>query len=99
MEILLIQSSIIRYEYYSSSMLYFNTSTGTIYAYDMAQITQYAIDYSRCQVIIYISDSVNIDNSYNEIIVLQSLATQISYTPSSELDWINNFGTSSKHCC
>ena len=42
-------------------MLYFNSSTGIIYAYDMAQITQYALDYSGIPIIIYTSDSTNIE--------------------------------------
>ena len=60
----------------NTPMLYFDTSTCTIYAYDMGQITQYAINYHGSHIIIYTNSSANIDNSYNAIIILQSLATR-----------------------
>ena len=74
-------------------MLYLGTSHCSIYAYDMAQITQYALDYSGINIIIYTSDSTHISDSYNANIILQSLATRASYDPRSPSDWKNNFGS------
>ena len=69
------------------------------YKYIFNICIRYGSHYTVCfilfrflNIIIYTSSSVDIDDSYNPIIILQASATKVSYDPESQSTWIDNFG-------